>query len=36
MDKSYILLNKEGVLHNTGDSIYIKHESSTKVAEGTA
>ena len=36
MDKSYILLNKQGVLHNTGESIFIKHETSTKVIEGTA
>jgi hypothetical protein len=35
MDKSYILLNKEGVLHNTGESIFIKHETSAKVMEGT-
>jgi hypothetical protein len=34
MDKSYILLNKEGVLHNTGENIFIKHEASTKLMEG--
>jgi hypothetical protein len=31
MDKSYILLGKEGVVHKRGASIYLKHDSATQV-----